>query len=324
VSLAATPTVQERGFETMWTYVGQRGIRAALTLAVVLTAVFFATRITGDPTLFLLPDDASPQAREELRATLGLDRPLPLQYGAFLGAVARGDFGISYYERRSVTEMLGERLAPTIQLAVLSLALALALGVPAGIAAALHRDTPFDRAVMGASFSAYAIPNFVLGIGLIFLFSLTLRWLPSSGYGSWAQFLMPVITLGASSAALLARLTRSSMLDTIHQDYVRTARSKGLSGRAVILKHVVRNAFTPVLTVLGLQIGSIVAGSVVVETVFAWPGVGRMIVRAVQQRDFPVLQLAVVVVAATVVTVNLVVDLMYAVVDPRVRYGEDA
>ena len=308
----------------MWTYAWQRGLRAALTLAVVLTGVFVATRLTGDPTLFLLPDDASPQARAELRSTLGLDGPLWGQYVAYLGAVARGDFGISYYERRSVTEMLGERVGPTFQLAALSLTVALLLGVPAGISAALRRGTPFDRAVMSASFSAYAIPNFVLGIGLIFAFSLLLRWLPSSGYGSWQQFVMPVATLGASSAALLARLTRSSMLDTLHQDYVRTARSKGLSERAVILAHVARNAATPVLTVLGLQIGTIVAGSVVVETVFAWPGVGRMIVRAVQQRDFPVLQLAVVVVAASVVTVNYVVDLLYAVVDPRVRTGGDA
>jgi len=308
----------------MWTYAWHRGFRAALTLAVVLTGVFAATRLTGDPTLFLLPDDASPQARAELRRTLGLDGPLWGQYLAYLGAVARGDFGISYYERRSVTEMLGERVGPTLQLALLSLVLALLVGVPAGIAAALNRGTPLDRALMGASFSAYAVPNFVLGIGLIFAFSLLLRWLPSSGYGGWPQFVMPVVTLGASSAALLARLTRSSLLDTLHQDYVRTARSKGLSERSVILAHVARNAVTPVLTVLGLQIGTIVAGSVVVETVFAWPGVGRMIVRAVQQRDFPVLQLSVVVVAASVVTVNYVVDLLYAVVDPRVRYGGDA
>lgn len=301
-----------------------RTLRALLTLAVVLTAVFVANRLTGDPTLYLLPDDASDRARAELRATLGLDRPLTVQYGAYLTALVRGDFGISYQERRPVTEMLGERVVPTLQLALASLALALTLGIPAGIVAALHRDTPLDRAVMTLSFSGYAVPNFVLGIGLIFGLSLQLQWLPSSGYGSLAAFVMPVVTLGTSSAALLARLARSSVLDVLHQDYVRTARSKGLRGRSVVGKHVLRNAFTPLLTVLGLQVGTLIAGSVVVETVFAWPGVGRLIVRAVQQRDFPVLQLAVVVVATSVVLVNYVVDLLYAVVDPRVQHGEGA
>jgi ABC-type dipeptide/oligopeptide/nickel transport system permease component len=308
----------------MSTFLVRRSLRALLTLVVVLSAVFVATRLTGDPTLFLLPDDASPAMRSELRATLGVDGPLVTQYVAYLGALARGEFGTSYYERRPVADMLGERIGPTFLLAICSLALALALGIPAGILAALHRDSPLDRAVMTLSFSAYAVPNFVLGIGLIFLFSLTLRWLPSSGSGGWEHLVMPVVTLGASSAALLARLTRGSVLDTLYQDYVRTARSKGLAQRAVVLKHVMRNAFTPVLTVLGLQIGTIVAGSVVVETVFAWPGVGRMIVRAVQQRDFPVLQFAVVVVAASVVVANLIVDLAYAVIDPRVRYGDGA
>lgn len=303
----------------MSTYFVQRTVRAIATLLVVLTFVFFATRLTGDPTEFLLPDDASPAAVQQLRTTLGLDRPLPVQYVAYLGTVVRGDFGISYFERRSVTTMLGERVGPTFQLALLSLAVAIILGLPTGIIAALNRNSFIDRAVMALSFSAYAIPNFVLGIGLIFLVSLQLQMLPSSGYGTWQQFVMPVITLGASSAALLARLTRSSVLDTIHQDYVRTARSKGLGGTTVILKHVLRNAFTPILTILGLQVGTLVAGSIVVETVFAWPGVGRLIIRAVQQRDFPVLQLAVVVVAASVVLVNFVVDMLYAVVDPRVR-----
>jgi ABC-type dipeptide/oligopeptide/nickel transport system permease component len=290
-----------------------------MTLLVVLTAVFFATRLTGDPTDFLLPDDASVQAREELRITLGLDRPIPLQYMAYLRLVVRGNFGSSYFERRPVTTMLGERVGPTLRLAFLSLGLALLLGLPAGIIAALNRNSFVDRAVMALSFSAYAIPNFVLGIGLIFLLSLQLRLLPSSGYGTWQQYLMPVFTLGASSAALLARLARSSVLDTIHQDYVRTARSKGVANTNVVLKHVLRNAFTPILTILGLQVGTLVAGSIVVETVFAWPGVGRLIIRAVQQRDFPVLQLAVIIVAASVVLVNFAVDMLYAVVDPRVR-----
>lgn len=303
----------------MAAYLVQRSVRAAMTLLVVLTIVFVATRLTGDPTDFLLPDDASPAAARQLREALGLDRPLPIQYLAYLRTVAGGDFGISYFERRPVTQMLAERIGPTYQLALASLALAILLGVPAGIVAALNRNSFVDRAVMALSFSAYAVPNFVLGIGLIFLLSLQLQLLPSSGYGGWQQFVMPVVTLGASSAALLARLARSSVLDTIHQDYVRTARSKGLGPRSVVLKHVLRNAFTPILTILGLQVGTLVAGSIVVETVFAWPGVGRLIIRSVQQRDFPVLQLAVLVVAASVVVVNYAVDVLYAVVDPRVR-----
>lgn len=300
-------------------YLLRRTLRALLTLWVVLTAVFLASRLTGDPTLYLLPDDASDRARSELRSVLGLDGHVFQQYAAYFRAVARGDFGISYYERREVTTMLTERLGPTLQLALASLALALALGLPAGIVAALRRDSWLDRALMSLSFSAYAIPNFVLGIGLIFVFSLQMRWLPSSGYGQAWNFVMPVFALGASSAALLARLTRSAVLDVLGQDYVRTAHAKGVSRERVVLAHVLRNAFTPILTLLGLQIGGIVAGSVVVETVFAWPGVGRLIVRAVQQRDFPVLQLAVLLVSASVVLANLAVDLLYAVVDPRVR-----
>jgi len=297
----------------------QRTSRAFLTLWFVLTAVFVSTRLTGDPTDFLLPDDASPRARQELRVALGLEEPLLTQYRAYLVSLFEGNLGISFFERRPVTRMLSERIPPTVQLALLSLVLSISVGIPAGIFAALHRNTPLDRALMSLSVTAYAIPNFVLGIGLIFLLSLHLHLLPSSGYGSWQQFVMPAFALGARSAALLARLTRSSVLDAIGQDYVRTARAKGLGEGHVVVKHALRNAFLPILTLLGLELGTIIAGSVVIETVFAWPGVGRLIVEAVQQRDFPVLQVAVVLVAATVVAANFLVDLLYAVVDPRVE-----
>ena len=303
----------------MSVYIFKRCIRALLTLWVVATLVFFITRLTGDPTSWLLPDDASPEARALLLKSLGLDQPLLTQYRVYFENMWQGEFGISFYERRAVTEMFIERIPATLQLALLSLVTACLLGVTAGTLAALMHNSWFDRLIMSLSFVAYATPNFVIGIGLIFLFSLLLGVLPTSGRGSWQQLIMPVFTLGASSAALIARLTRSSLLDTINQDYIRTAKAKGLQPRSVILKHAFKNASIPLLTLLGMQVGTLITGSVVVETVFAWPGLGRTIVTAVTKRDFPVLQLAVLVVASSVVIANFMVDIGYSAIDPRVR-----
>lgn len=269
--------------------------------------------------MWLLPDDAPFQARAELRRYLGVDKPLHEQYAIYLRDALRGDFGNSFFEHRPVTEVFAERVPMTLQLTALSLLLAAAIGVPIGIYAAAHRNSPTDRLVMSLSFTAYAVPNFLQGILLILVFSLILRWLPSGGYGGINHYIMPVFTLGASSAALLARLTRSAMLDVLGEDYVRTAYAKGLSGSTVIIKHALRNAFIPVLTIIGLEIATLISGSVVVETVFAWPGAGRLIVGAVTQRDFPVLQLAVLVVAVSVVVVNTLIDVAYALLDPRIR-----
>jgi ABC-type dipeptide/oligopeptide/nickel transport system permease component len=298
----------------------RRLLRGFLTILFVLTLVFVITRVTGDPTEWLLSDDASAEARAALRTHLGLDRSVPEQFMVYLQQVASGDFGTSFYEHRPVTTVFFERLPATLELMGLAVLLALLLGVTLGVAAALNRNGWLDRLLMAISFSAYAVPNFVLGIILILFFSLYLRALPSAGYGTWQHYVMPVVTLGASYAALIARITRSSMLDVMGQDYVRTARSKGLSEFMVVAKHALRNALTPILTLMGLLAAGLVGGSVVIETVFAWPGAGRLIVNAVLRRDFPVLQLAVLCIAATVVVVNMIVDMSYALVDPRIEH----
>lgn len=300
-------------------FVSRRALRGLLTLWTVATVVFIGSRISGDPTFWLLPDDAPIEQREALRTQLGLDGSLADQYGHYLAQVSRGDFGLSFRERRPVIEMFVERIPATLRLAGIAFLLSLLLGVPIGIVAALNRNTVLDRFVMSLSFFGQALPNFVLGIALILVFSLFLRVLPSGGDETWRHYLMPVITLGTASAAGLARLTRSGMLDVLQQDYMRTAAAKGLTRSVVVLKHGLRNGFLPVLTVLGFQLGTLITGSVVVETVFAWPGMGRLIVTAVTGRDYPVLQFSVLVVAGSVVLANTLVDILYGTLDPRVR-----
>ncbi|MBX3143355.1 MAG: ABC transporter permease [Trueperaceae bacterium] len=300
-------------------FVLKRLLRGVLTVWFVVTVVFLALRMAGDPVDFLLPDNATAAQRAELRQRMGLDQSLPTQYLRYLGGVMRGDFGDSFRERRPVTEAFTERLPATLKLAAGALVLAVGLGGVAGVLAALNRNGPLDRLIMSLTFVGQALPNFVLGITLILVFSLFLQWLPSGGHSDWRSFIMPVITLGTSSASSIARLMRSGMLDVLRQDFVRTARAKGLRTVAVVAKHALRNACLAVLTVLGMQAGVMIAGSVIVETVFAWPGVGRLIVTAVTFGDFPVLQFAIVLVSASVVVANSLTDALYTVLDPRVR-----
>jgi peptide/nickel transport system permease protein len=303
----------------MLTFLCRRLLRGLVTLLTVLTVVFFATRFSGDPLEWILRDDATETQRELTRAHLGLDRPLIVQYGIYLSNAVRGDFGNSFRERRPANLLFIERLPATVRLASLAFILSLCIGIPVGIVAALNFNKPLDRFVMSLTFVGQALPNYVLGITGILVFSLFLRWLPSAGMTSWRHFIMPVVTLGTASAAIIARLTRSGMLDIIRQDYVRTAYAKGLTQLRVNLKHAFRNAALPVITVLGLQMGTLIAGSVIVETVFAWPGVGRLLVNAVTNRDFPVIQFGVVAIATSIVIANAITDLIYGVLDPRVR-----
>ena len=300
-------------------FVTKRTFRGLLTLWAVVTVVFIGSRISGDPTFWLLPDDAPAVQRAVLRTQLGLDGSLASQYQNYLSRVIQGDFGTSFRERRPVVEMFAERIPATLRLASLAFSLSLLLGIPLGVIAALNHNNALDRLVMSLSFFGQALPNFVLGIVLILAFSLFLRVLPSGGDATWQSYLMPVITLGTANAAGLARLTRSGMLDVLQQDYMRTAKAKGLARRVVVAKHGLRNGFLPVLTILGFQLGTLVTGSVIVETVFAWPGMGRLIVTAVTQRDFPVLQFSVLVVAGSVVLANMLVDILYGVLDPRAK-----
>lgn len=297
----------------------RRTLRALLTLWIVVTVVFVATRISGDPTYHLVPPDTPEAEREVLREQLGLTQPLIVQYTDYLSNIAQGNLGHSFFSGRPVVEIYLERLPATLSLAVPALLLAILAGIPIGTLAAINLNRPVDRGLMAMSFVGQSVPNFVLGIVLILIFSFALQWLPSGGAGAIEQAILPVLTLGTASIASIARLTRSSLLDVLGQDYVRFASAKGLPPSVVILKHGLRNAILPVLTIVGLQVGTLIGGAVVVEAVFSWPGAGRLLVSAVLQRDFPMLQFGVLAVAATVILANALVDIGYGLLDPRTR-----
>jgi peptide/nickel transport system permease protein len=297
----------------------RRALRSLLTLWLVVTIVFVVLRITGDPAQSLLRDDATPEQVASFRNRFGLDDPLPVQYVRYIERLAHGDFGNSLRDRRPVIDLLQERLRPTVELGLAALAIGLAIGVPAGVVAALRHNTPLDRLLMVGTFLGQSAPNFFIGILLVLLFALQLKLLPSSGRGGLDHLILPAITLATGLIAATARMTRSSLLEVIRQDYVRTARAKGLQDRVVLVRHCMRNAALPVITILGLHIGVIIGGAAITETIFAWPGVGRLAVSAISTRDYPVIQLIVIVIAASVVLVNLCVDLTYGLLDPRIR-----
>lgn len=303
----------------MTRFVLRRLVRGIVTLWLVVTAVFIVLRMSGDPAQVLLGPEASPEAIEGFRLRYGLDDPLPIQYGRYLVNIAQLDFGHSLRDRRPATELLGMRLRATLELGAVALAIALAVGIPTGILAALKRNTVWDRLAMGIAFIGQSAPGFFVGIMLILLLSFQLNLLPSSGRGSWQQIVMPAFTLATGLLAAMARLSRSSLLEVISQDYVRTARAKGLMQRRIVLTHMLRNAAIPVVTFFGLWVGTLIGGAAITETVFAWPGVGRLTVNAISGRDYPMIQLIVIVVAASVVVINLMVDIAYGLLDPRVR-----
>lgn len=295
-------------------------LQSAFVLLNVTIAVFVLIRIVpGDPVRLMLGMEATEDAIVAARAQFGYDRPLPEQYVRFVGGALRGDLGHSLRFRRPVRELLMETLPATVELAAAAVGIALVLAVPAGIYAAVHRGSVADRLLMGGALIGQAMPIFWLGIMLITLFSVKLGWLPTSGRGSWAQLVMPSLTLSTYVMALLARLTRSNMLDVLREPYVRTARAKGLREALVVHKHALKSAALPIVTVLGLQIGALLSGAVVTETVFNWPGIGTLALRAIQQRDYPVLQGVVLVSAVLFVVINGIVDLLYRLLDPRVR-----
>lgn len=316
----------------MNTYLLKRLLMLVPTVWGAVTLVFLAIHLApGDPISLYIPPDfpvnASPERVAELRARLGLDRPLLEQYTSFLSGILRGDLGTSLQHRNPVAQGLLERLPNTLQLGVLSLAIAVALGVTVGVVSAVRRGTWLDNVAMTLALFGVSIPNFWLGMLLMQLVGLHWPILPPSGFGGsiftaegLRYALLPAITIGISGAGGLARYTRSSMLDVLNEDYVRTARSKGLSERLVVYKHALRNALIPIITLLGLSFGSMLSGAVIVETVFGWPGVGRYLVTGISNRDFPVVQGAVLVIAVGFVMANLITDLVYSFVDPRIRY----
>jgi ABC-type dipeptide/oligopeptide/nickel transport system permease component len=285
----------------------------------VVTIVFVLLHASGDPATLLVSQDATQQDIDRIREAYGLDQPLSAQYARFLGRVARGDLGFSYRQGLPVGELIVERLQATSELALAGLAVAVLLGVPLGLIAAARHGSGLDTAAMTVALLGVSVPSFWLGLLLIIVFGVQLGWLPVSGYGGPRHLLMPAFVLGGFYAAQISRLTRTSLLEVLAQDFVRTARAKGLALRVVLLKHVLRNAALPVLTVLGVDFGRMLGGAVVVETIFAWPGMGRLAVQAVLGRDFPVVQGAAIMGAAVFLAVNLVIDLLYGWVDPRLR-----
>ena len=285
----------------------------------VITIVFVLLHVSGDPAALLVTQNATKQDMERIRQAYGLDRPLSVQYGRFIARVARGDLGYSYRQGLPVTELIGERLGATFELALAALAVAMLLGVALGMVAAARRGSGVDTAAMTIALLGTSMPSFWLGLLLIIVFGVKLGWLPVSGYGGLDHLVMPAFVLGGFYAAQVSRLTRTSLLDVLAQDYVRTGRAKGLTGRVLLFKHALRNAALPVLTVLGLHFGQMLGGALIVESIFAWPGMGRLAVQAVLGRDFPVVQGAAIMGAAVFIAVNLTVDLLYGWVDPRLR-----
>jgi len=293
---------------------------AALALWGVCTLVFLLIHLVpGDPVEVMLGEGASPADRGALRAGLGLDRPLGVQYLDYLGRLARLDLGTSLHDQRPVTALLGERLVPTLELALAAFTLAVLIALPLGVLAAQRRGTWVDSGAMGFSLLGAAVPNFWLGPLLILVFSLGLGWTPVSGREGWVSLILPALTLGTGLAAVLARMVRSSLLEVLAEDYVRTARAKGLPPLAVLWRHALRNAWLPILTLMGLQFGALLGGAVITETVFAWPGLGSLLVEAIQGRDYPVAQGCVLLISLTYVLVNGATDLAYGVLDPRIR-----
>lgn len=273
----------------------------------------------GDPAQMLLGESASKEALEQMRQQMGLNDPFIVQYARFVGNAVTGHFGTSYTTKREVFTEIFSRFPATLQLASSGVLLAVLIGVPVGIISATKQYSAFDNVSMVGALLGVSMPNFWQGLMLILLFSVTLGWLPSGGYGELKNLILPTITLGTSSAAIITRMTRSSMLEVIRQDYIRTARAKGVAENVVIMKHALKNALIPVITVIGLQFGHLLGGAVLTESVYSWPGIGRLLVDAIKQKDTPMVQALVVFIAVTFSFVNLGVDLLYAFVDPRIK-----
>jgi len=304
----------------MLRHVSLRLLFAIPTLWLLLTMVFLLVHLVpGDPVDQMLGEGARVEDRAELRRALGLDQPIHIQYGRYLAGLVRGDWGQSFRFQRPVLEVVAERYPATMELAFFALLISAALGIPLGVWAAHRRGHAADRAVGFFSLFGIAVPNFALGPLLILVFSVQLGLLPVSGRGSWQNLVLPAATLGAALAAILTRMVRTAMMEELSSDYVRTARAKGLPERAVLFGHAFRNALIPVITILGLQFGTLLAGTIVTESIFSWPGVGRLAVQAIQSRDYPLLQGCILMIAASYVAVNLITDVVYSIIDPRIR-----
>ena len=305
----------------MQRYIVRRFLQSILALLVLSMLVFCMSRLTGDPTLLMLPDDATQEDIAQLRRALGLDRPLLVQYWVFIGNAVQGDFGRSIKGQMPVIDMIKERLPNSIKLAAVALGIAVLLAFPLGVLAAVYKGTALDTCANIVAVLGQSLPQFWVGIVLIQIFAVRLHWLPVAGVGSISHYILPAFTLGWFVVAGMMRLLRSSMLDVMGSEFVKLARIKGLPARTVIWKHALRNALIPVLTFGAIYLAILVTGAILVETVFAWPGVGQLIYQGIVFRDFPVVQAVVLLTAGIVITVNLLVDITYAYIDPRIRFS---
>ncbi|MBB4365315.1 peptide/nickel transport system permease protein [Bradyrhizobium sp. CIR18] len=305
-------------------FIAVRLLRAMLTITMVVTFAFVVLRASGDPARALLSPETPAAAIEAFRKSWGLDAPLWVQYVRYLGAVAHGDLGQSMRDGRAAITVVAERIPVTLMLTLPALILNLCFGIPAGIYAALKRDSLADRLVMTVAVLGFTVPSFVLGLVLVLVFAVELPWFPSGGAGSWPHMVLPVVTLGLSGAAVLARFTRSAMLEVLGQPYIRTGSAKGVPWRRVVTGHALPNAAIALLTIIGFMVGNLVAGTVLVESVFSWPGIGSLLIVSVASRDLAVVQCIMLVVAATMITTNVTVDLLYGVLDPRLRESRSA
>jgi peptide/nickel transport system permease protein len=300
-------------------FIIQKIFRALLTLWLVVTFVFIVLRISGDPVEAIMPEDTPIEIIEQMRIDYGLDKPIWKQYIIYFGNITNGNMGTSFLDGRDAVEVVFEKIPKTAQLGLIAFLLWMIIGLPAGIFAALNRNKAVDRFIMTISVSGYSLPNFFLGILLIMVFSMWFRILPSAGSGTLKHMIMPAITLGTAGAGVIARFTRSAMLEVLGQSYIRAAQAKGMPWNRILWRDALPNASIPIVTVVGFMVGALVGGSIVTETVFSWPGVGRTLIEAVSNRDLAVVQVGVLLIATSMVVVNFTVDLAYSWLDPRIR-----
>jgi ABC-type dipeptide/oligopeptide/nickel transport system permease component len=300
-------------------FLAYRLFRMLIALVSVVTVVFVVMRLSGDPVPLLLPADAPIEEMERLRHDMGLDRPIYVQYGVFMRQAVRGDFGRSIHYRTPAMAVVWERLPATVELSLAAFLCAVVVAIPAGILSAVKRGSAYDNVVMGVALIGQAAPTFYIGIMLILVCSLWLGWFPTSGRGDWRHLVLPAVALGAFAMASIARITRSAVLEILQADFIRTARAKGLPEIVTIAKHTMRNAAIPIVTIVGLQFGNMLGGAVITETIFSWPGIGRLAIQSIYNRDYPIVQACVFITAAMFVALNFLVDLAYGILDPRIR-----
>ncbi|MFO7590998.1 MAG: ABC transporter permease [Acidimicrobiia bacterium] len=304
----------------MTTYILNRLLQGIAVLIVSVSAIFLLGRLSGDPVALLLPEDAPIESEIEIRRLLGLDRPISVQYTSYVSRALVGDFGRSYFDNRAVKAIILEYLPNTLKLAGVAVVISIVMAIPLGIASAVYRDSWLDRISQALALAGHSMPAFWSAILLIQIFGVWLGWLPTFGSGTFAHILLPAANLALYNWAQISRLTRSAMVETLSEDYIRTARSKGLGGMSVVLKHAFRNALLPIVTIVSLELGGLLGGAVITETVFAWPGIGWLVINAISRRDFPVVQGIIGYVAVIFVILTLLTDVLYTYINPRVRY----